>query len=369
MTMHTFRFSPPREQWNHAAWAGQTSPPMSGLNVHLTMNRITDKQFDHLGHMTEVAPGEFEVSLDLPDTLIASYCFTVTPKGQPRPMGPSRGGFEDPSCEPYLPGFSLFRGSAAPAHPAWDATLRSAAPQVAGAVYHADDVLEGRRVSLYRPDEPCRHFLVIFDANKWFDQLNLPAALTWAHQQGILPAISVLGIHSLDSQDRLRQLAANQGFLDEVWQRAVPWAQSQLDDSLGDSAEPGNARAGRPDAGKTVVAGQSLGGIAALMCADRVDAVIAQSPSMWVRPGATNPRALESHPGDPWITTQAGVVESHAEVSVSVGLRELALLPRVVQGVQAWRAMGKGVSLTFVDGGHDMAWWRQDLLDQLARSL
>jgi enterochelin esterase-like enzyme len=215
--------------------------------------------------------------------------------------------------------------------------------------------------------------LVVFDGEVWFEEAGLPAALAAARRAGRLPPLAVLGIGNGRREDRRRFLGGHPAMLRAVAHRAVPWALKAL-------AEHGVPA---PGTGGRIIAGQSLGGLAALAAATETpgtfDAVIAQSPSMWWRPegwrgiaGTPTPRDL--HSAVPaWITerfTTAGTaagsgIAGQARIRLQVGTLEGLTIGRMETLRHRLAGDGWDVRMRGYEGGHDYAWWRGALLDAL----
>ena len=124
---------------------------------------------------------------------------------------------------------------------------------------------------------------------------------------------------------------------------------------------------------RTVVTGQSLGGLAALAFGawhpEAADRILAYSPSVWFRPG------LHARPADvsgrqEWIHEQlrdAGRSGCHT-APADHGGRRFRRRTRTQCGRAAGTADNCGFPITFrtYSGGHDDCWWAAMLLDDLA---
>ena len=115
-----------------------------------------------------------------------------------------------------------------------------------------------------------------------------------------------------------------------------------------------------------MVAGQSYGGLAALEAAVRsavpVDAIVAQSPSLWW--GGTRRGIGE---GTLMGDLRAGVVRPRQGVRLrlQVGTLEQTMRPVVDDCVELLRRQGAAVELDHYCSGHDVAWWREGLVRAL----
>lgn len=348
--------------------------------VHLAMNRVTDKDRTDAGLMQPV-PGTdlWVLTLELPDRFRAAYGFTRLERGQEPPAGPPGHGAFHTRPDPLNPrpplmgrggaGLSVFTGPQAPLAPAWDRQTPGARP---GRLLQEDRVL---------PDSPTARphwlhlppgdgevpLLTLFDAEKWFGGLGLPEALEAARASGELPRVAVLGVGHHDRQDRISSLSANPGFLRAVARDATAWAEAHL--------EAAGLRVGGSTA--RILAGQSLGGLSALAAAveqpGHYDALVAQSPSLWWRPGGgATPRDLVRTSGPDWITDRlarsmpdGGPRPVRAAVRVSVGSLEGPSAAHQERLLQALTGSGWDAHLSVYCGGHDYAWWRVGLFDDL----
>lgn len=343
--------------------------------VHLRINRISDKANWDLGFMQAIPGTDIWVrTLDLSPTLLASYSFA--PAGQQ--PGPPRHNHYPNLIDPHSSrppliqaegghGLSLLGGSLSPRQAEWrqPTPLRGSSSLENLPLALGDATAPVRPCHLYLP--PTRQpvaLLTLFDAEIWFPHLNLPQALENAVAAGRIPPVAVLGIGNLGQADRIRALGANPDFLAAVAGVATTWAEQQ-------AAAAGTRLRGR--AGR-VIAGQSLGGLSALLAAHLHAAdygtAICQSPSLWWTPdGASTPRDLGSHSLD-WICEQSLHRPARStRVHLDVGLREGLTLPRTHQLNQLLQAKGWDSRINTYDGGHDFAWWRGALIDQLATSL
>lgn len=340
--------------------------------VHLRINRLTDKHNMALGMMRRVAGTDIWVkTLRTGPRLRASYGFLeLDGPAAPPPIPPEHDSFalwRDPlnRMPPVVDvgggrGLSLLAGEAALG--ATDTELWAHATQSPGArVAH-----EGGRMSYFPPVE--QHLsqpvpvLLISDAEQWFLRYGLASALDLAIAKGILPPLVVCGEGFATREERLSSLRANPDYLERLVGADLEYAREEL-----------VARGQTP--GPVILAGQSLGGLTALWAlttayAPRIDAVLAQSPSLWFTPGtAVSPARL---PGldNPWI---AQVLRSCPPLGIpihlEVGLREGRCVAAVEKLSREMLAAGWQVTAHTADGGHDFASWRYGLIGLLAEVL
>lgn len=183
--------------------------------------------------------------------------------------------------------------------------------------------------------------VVVLDGEVWLDHHGLHGALDRAHEAGAVPAHVAVFVASGSVADRWADVGTPEGVTAFVARRLLPWLHARDDVSRA------------PD--RTVVAGQSLGGLSALWAAalhpDRVGVAVAQSASLW-----------KDDPGP-------ALADAGSRVLLEVGLQEWTLLPlhrRLARDLASTRAR---VDLTEFDGGHDYACWRGGLIDLIARAL
>lgn len=197
--------------------------------------------------------------------------------------------------------------------------------------------------------------LVVFDAEKWFGRYRLPAVLARAASAGrVARRFAVVGIESPAAPgDRLAVLGGNRAVLDAVATELIPRVRGQLP--------------GPPS--RVIVAGQSLGGLAALSLAawhpGVVDEVLAYSPSVWCRPGLTA-RPAQVHDRQEWIHDQLRAATGRLpRLRLAVGEFEEELEPTVRASADTAVAHGFATELRTYPGGHDDCWWAAYLLDDL----
>lgn len=214
--------------------------------------------------------------------------------------------------------------------------------------------------------------LVLCDGDMWFGRLGLAGCLDALIADGRIPPLAVLAPDSVDGPTRRRELAASEEYVRFLADELLPWAAARWP-VTGDGA-------------RTVVAGQGLGGLAALYAArlrpERFGVVLAQSPSPWWRPGAPQAGPGGRTPGavpggePPWLASlfmdgppDAGLSPAALRVRLDAGLHEGPSAGLVHTLGEALRAHGHRVVCRTVNGGHDWAWWREALADGLVELL
>lgn len=350
----------------------RSATPLQGVYVRL--NRVTDKQSVAKGLMTLLPASDiWFLTLRLPASYCGSYTLVEIPAGtsveQVAQLG-SRFSPLDGQADPLNPAAginvrgleeSLLALDRAPHQREWDrqsvpvrGTLSSSYVRVAG---------HQRRVRLYLPDAPASEplgLLVVPDAEIWFERLGLPAAIDNGISSGRLGPLAVLGVDNLDLSDRNTLLGGRKALVQDIAQRLVP--ELRL-------ACPDRRWAGRE---KTVFAGQSLGGVTALMAAldapDTFGCVLSHSPSMWWTPDESKPPLMFSESARCWVSEQMlAMPPETVRIHLCVGALEGATVSHVEQLHRRLIAAGVESEIAIYTGGHDYAWWRGALIDGLAR--
>ncbi|GAA1472249.1 alpha/beta hydrolase-fold protein [Corynebacterium felinum] len=394
--------------------------------VHLWINRLTDKERHDLGVMQHVPGLPYWVkTVAIPPDLIASYCFRLTDSTHRPPGHNTFPHLRDPHArfgavvtdEDHRLGTSLILGANAAVGQEWRALNPQIPPRVQrGAVAVGHEVVPSY---FFAPAVPMRNVpvLVLLDADIWFERMHLDQALDLAISQGRVPPVAVVGIGFHNSQQRARLLNPSATSMGVVLDGLFEWAQTSA------------VRLGvEVDCEQVVIAGQSLGGLAALNAAmaepRRFRFVIASSPSLWWHPGKSpSPKDLITQ-SQPWFVEKVAHTKSHSadahnheaehdggttdtptapnqedmrekyisytlrtprkaawaspEINqqaqlppayLSVGIRE-GLSVAHMHGLQrAMNSIGWANTLDVADGGHDLAWWREALITHLGHAL
>ncbi|MER5885318.1 enterochelin esterase [Streptomyces sp. NPDC001941] len=191
---------------------------------------------------------------------------------------------------------------------------------------------------------------VLLDGEMWGPVLGVGDMLDGLYADGALaPAVTLL----VDTMgNRMVDLSCNGGFVDWLADTLLPWAATEF----GASREPA----------RTVVAGQSAGGLTAAFAAhrrpDRFGLALSQSGSFW-------------WPDDPelgaeWLTRQYAESERRpVRLHLEVGLQEWMLLGENRRLRDVLRTRGYDFSYEEFNGGHDYACWRGGLASGLVRLL
>lgn len=221
-----------------------------------------------------------------------------------------------------------------------------------------DEVVDGRRVTVHLPAGH-RHgggpyaVAVLLDGEVWGPVLSVGDTLDNLLADGELPPTVTLLVDTMGR--RMEDLSCNGAFVDWLADTLLPWAASEF----GAACHPA----------RTVVAGQSAGGLTAAFAAfhrpDRFGRVLSQSGSFWWPDDEA-----EFGAGSEWLTRQFAITELRpVRFRVEVGLQEWMLLAQNRHLRNVLEARGYEVSYEEFNGGHDYACWRGGLATGLAELL
>ncbi|WJY16514.1 enterochelin esterase [Pectobacteriaceae bacterium CE90] len=218
-----------------------------------------------------------------------------------------------------------------------------------------------RRIWLYSTGNTAlltqRPLIIVLDGQNWAEEIPLYSALEAETANGQLPPAVWLFIDVIDMDCRERELTCNATFWQAVQTELLPLAAQHT--SFSDDPQ------------RTVVAGQSYGGLAALYAGlhwpHRFGRVLTQSGSFWW-PNLkfiTQFNACDSHePG--WLVEQVrqGVgAQTPLTIFQEAGDREQDIDFVNQQMNQALVAAGHRVNYRVYAGGHDALCWRGGLID------
>jgi len=324
------------------------APPGHEVMIHL--NGVTDAHREDIAPalMEHVGAGRHALTYLLPAELRVSYRFAADPV-LPRDAGRTREGWlrihglgrADPRnsetlLNPLGARSSVLTMPEAPRHPAWESPG-------AGDLPITTVPLPSRHPATVVHGDPSR-VLVLFDG-EWWERLGVASAL--AYRGGPLTVLVPSG-----------SLAERAALLPHP-ERLLPYLAEELVPAVAEAI-------GGWDAARTVVAGQSFGGLAAALTVclrpEIAQTAIVQSGSFHFRAGQTE-RPPAGQTGD--------LIEglSRARVSgrfvVQAGTEEPGMLPAASAFTDAVQAAGGDASLRVFTGGHDFAWWRIGLFDAL----
>ncbi|EHT1361624.1 esterase family protein [Salmonella enterica] len=348
----------------------RAASPLRGVYVRL--NRVTDKDNVAKGMMTQLPTTDiWHLTLRLPASYCGSYTMVEIPPETPGETVLQLGsrfaslvGKADPLNS--APGINV-RGNAqesvlaldhAPAQEEW-----SGCRAYAGQLFTSEHRLAGqrRRVRLYLPDVPVVQplgLLVLTDGEIWFDHLGVSAAIDAAIRSGRIAPVAVLGIDNINARERIAILGGRRELVLDIAERLLPALRAKY---------PERRWADRT---QTVLAGQSLGGVTALMAArhapESFGLVLSHSPSMWWTPDNCNRPDHFSAEERSWVSEHVLSAPSPAvRMHLCVGSLEGSTDPQVKQLHEKLRAAGVESHCCVYTGGHDYAWWRGALIDGL----
>lgn len=295
--------------------------------------------------MLEVAPGRFELAVELPDDASIGYGFLVDAAGaEPSagwPLHRVEPGADAAAVIPHPWGaagvLAVSEGATARIHPAWRADAPPAEPATARALRTASD-----RALLRLGDGAAETLVVVFDGAIWSDErFGFRRAFARWKRPGVHVAL-------VGTADRavLDRRAAMRTILEEVLDAA------------------GSAAA------RVIVAGQSYGGLAAggllLDAPDLVDAAVLQSGSFWFDEAADAGARDFDVSGTLVQQLRTGTFSGGGRRAVvQVGDDEGDMIERSRDFADAATAAGFVAQLQVWPGGHDYAWYRHGLLTGL----
>lgn len=196
---------------------------------------------------------------------------------------------------------------------------------------------------------------VLLDGEMWGPVLHAGDILDGLHADSELPPTVGLLVDTMEH--RMEDLSCSGEFADWLADTLLPWAAERY----GATADPA----------RTVVAGQSAGGLTAAYAAfrrpDAFGLALSQSGSFWwPDPDPADPEA----PDPEWLTRQYARAPRRAvRLHLEVGLQEWMLLAENRRLRNVLRARGYPVSYEEFNGGHDYACWRGGLAHGLAKLL
>ncbi|SDS35959.1 enterochelin esterase [Microlunatus soli] len=291
----------------------------------------------------------------------SSYRFSALRRGESTAV-PRGSGSADPFNPTRLPGRwdrstgAVFALPDAPADP-WPPAVGPGTDDHAKRHRVPSDQLGcGRGVWIYRPSAAERTdplpVLVLCDGDRWFGELGLADVLDHLIGNNLLPPLQVLAPEAVAPDTRWRELTAHDPFVSFLADELLPWAARRW--PLTD------------DPTRTLIAGQSLGGLTALYAAltrpHRFGTVLAQSASLWWRPGMPS-RPCPDADGR-WLADLFGAAERlPTKVQLQVGLQEGSMVRHTRELDAVLRGRAVPVSRVEFNGGHDYACWRTGLID------
>ncbi|MFI5569759.1 enterochelin esterase [Streptomyces sp. NPDC051740] len=190
---------------------------------------------------------------------------------------------------------------------------------------------------------------VVCDGDMWFGRMGFGDTLDALIADGALPPLVVVAPDAVDRCTRWRDLGGREPFVAFPADELLPWAAGR--------------RPLTTDPRRTVVVGQSLGGVTALYAAllrpERFGNVLAQPASLWWRPGVPAPAGAEPAVyGTPWLAGRYACAPARpVTVHLDVDLHEGAMVDHHRALYEVLRPAGHRVTYDTYNGGHDYACW------------
>ncbi|WP_182358084.1 alpha/beta hydrolase-fold protein [Tomitella gaofuii] len=197
--------------------------------------------------------------------------------------------------------------------------------------------------------------LVLLDGATWFETAPIAPALDHLYARGELPPMVTVAVDTLGPSVRGEELTCHVPFVRFLTDELLPWAERRWR----------IARA--PE--RTIIAGQSLGGLAAAFAAgsapERIGCVLAQSPSLWWRGRGPGGEAVPD--GREWLTDwYARRARLPVRFHLEVGRDEWVNLLPARRFRDVLERKGYPVVYREFGGGHDLACWRVGIAGGLA---
>ncbi|AHY12405.1 enterobactin esterase [Citrobacter freundii CFNIH1] len=240
----------------------------------------------------------------------------------------------------------------APVQPGWDQPAAPDCPAVC-LQWHSARLCNTRRVWVFTTgdDQPeARPLAILLDGQFWAQSMPVWPALASLTHRGDLPPAVYLLIDAIDTSHRSRELPCNADFWLAVQQELLPLVKATT--------------AFSDDPQRTVVAGQSFGGLSALYAGlnwpARFGCVLSQSGSFWwPHRGSHQDGAIVEQLKSGKVSVQGLRIVLEAGIREPIIFRAnqalYAQLPSAPQSI-FWRQ---------VDGGHDALCWRGGLMQGL----
>jgi iron(III)-enterobactin esterase len=205
--------------------------------------------------------------------------------------------------------------------------------------------------------------ILLLDGQWWSHELPLFQALDQLTQSGQLPAAYYLLPDSLSTATRYHELGCSKQFWNAIQTELLPLV----------AATTGSVQARTVD----LVAGQSLGGLAALYAhlywPETFQAACCQSASFWWPDvDLADPQLQQTDPRQAWLIDQVcrqniPSPRQPRQVQLQTGCYEDGMIELSQQMHQALQDNGHHSQLSIFRGGHDRICWRKALLEGLCQ--
>lgn len=218
------------------------------------------------------------------------------------------------------------------------------------------------RADLSAEEKAQRPLVMLLDGRFWAESMPIFSALDYETEQGHIPPAVYVLIDEINGQQRSIELPCNTEFWQAVLTELLPWLKEDF--AFTDRAE------------KTVVAGQSFGGLAAMYAGynwpDRFGCVLSQSGSFWWPDldlaGKVADRIHGRLPGvRGWLVNhiEANPIHRPLKVYLEAGTREGEMISLSESMNDVLAEGDHQVMFNSFEGGHDRACWRGGLLTGL----
>ncbi len=190
--------------------------------------------------------------------------------------------------------------------------------------------------------------------------IPIPRIVANLQSAGKIPRTVVVLVGSVSAANRTRNLRCSEHFSDFLSRELVPWVRAEHHAGL--------------DPAHTIIAGQSLGGLAAAHAALRhpevFGGVLSQSGSFWYSPAAGDRHAATFDMETGWLTRQfARSSMKPLRFYLEVGQFKQGAVQNMVLENRRLRdvleARGHAVAYSEYVGGHDYCCWRGSIADGL----
>lgn len=253
----------------------------------------------------------------------------------------------------------------APLQPGWEAVDRGEVSQPQDVIkleWHSEQLHNRRDIWVYQsgPSHESLPLVLLLDGRFWATGMPVFATLAEQTSQGRLPAALYVLIDEIDSETRGQELPCNPTYWQAIQAELLPLlaARWQFSD----------------DPARTLVAGQSYGGLAALYAAshwpERFGCVLSQSGSFWWpdRSLFTSDPIHGRRPGcGGWLTSELRqrTITPPLKVWLEAGTREGEMIDLSETMSQVLASGDHDVLFRSFEGGHDRLCWRGGLIDGL----
>jgi enterochelin esterase-like enzyme len=206
----------------------------------------------------------------------------------------------------------------------------------------------------YRREEGPYALLILLDGDVWGEGMPVRHTLDNLIAEEKAPPLIAVMPEALDMETRTEELTCNEGFVEFLMAELLPWATERWN-VTGDPA-------------RTVIAGQSFGGLtsafAAFRAPERFGNVLSQSGSFWWMNGT------EFDAGAEWLTRRYALSPTlPVRFYLEVGLQEWALLGPTRHLRTVLEAKGYHLDYAEYNGGHDDLCWRGGIAEGLVSLL